>query len=386
VRVQIVGVVPTHLMSMVPLTWALRSAGHEILVSGNAAVVERARLAGLSGAVVPDPPRRQAPAPATAAPSPPADGAGAPLDWAAMEERWRHRVGAVVGHHLRIARAWRPDLILCDPIEFSGLVVAGSLNVPAVVHRWGADRISSSTLARAPRALAEIGVRHGVPDGIPLPALVLDPCPPTLQCPDAGHAQPIRFLPFNGVGSLPEWVFEQSPPRRIAVSFGSDSGLLADPARWKALVSALASIDGLESVITSSPPPESDPLPANVRAEGPVPLNLFLSTCAAVLHHGGSGTCLTAIHYGLPQLVFDNPNPSYRAHAERVEACGAGRTLHLDGEDGTSDAWRAAVWDVLTDPGYRETAERLREEMYQQPAPHEIVSILGELAGTGAFR
>ncbi|MGA5305660.1 nucleotide disphospho-sugar-binding domain-containing protein [Nucisporomicrobium flavum] len=376
-RVLVVGVVPAHLMPMAPLAWALRAAGHEVLVSGSAGFVARAGLAGLSGVAVPDPPPHR---PAATSADPAAGRAAHLMGWDAMVERWRHRVGAVAGPHLAVARDWRPDLILCDPIEFSGLIAGAVLGVPVVVHRWGADRVSSRSLPLAASALADIAERHGARDGIPAPALVLDPCPPTLQCPDADPAQPIRFVPFNGSGAVPEWALRPAPRRRVVVSFGAETSMLADPVLWDRFMLALTTVEGIEPVITSKPPPGAA-VPPGVRAEGPVPITLLLDDAAALIHHGGSGTCLTAVHHGVPQLVLAHPNPSYAAHGERVAACGAGRELDLDGEHREPELIADVLRQVITDPGYRTATEGLRDEMHRQPDPFRTVRTLTELAG-----
>ncbi|MGO4419609.1 hypothetical protein AB4Z54_12915, partial [Streptomyces sp. MCAF7] len=110
-------------------------------------------------------------------------------DWEALAVRWRARVGRVLDGYLRFAREWRPHLVLSDPVEFCGPIVAGALGVPSVVHRWGTDVLT--TLARGPAraALRSVCERAGIPGGLlPDPDLLLDPCPPLLRHPRAAPA------------------------------------------------------------------------------------------------------------------------------------------------------------------------------------------------------
>ncbi|MDQ0779113.1 UDP:flavonoid glycosyltransferase YjiC (YdhE family) [Streptomyces aurantiacus] len=381
-RVLIVALVPSHLMSMVPVAWALRAAGHEVLVAGGAPVVERAAAAGLSGAAVSEPPGRRVRR--SAAPS---GLAGTGPDWTLLQERWRQRVDGVLDEHLAVARDWRPDLLLVDPIEFSGLIVAAALRVPAVLHRWGPDRISSQSVPRAVEALAGVAARRGVEEGPALPSMVLDPCPPTLQCPEASASQPIRFVPFNGAGSPPGWAARPRTGRRLCVSFGGETSMLTRPVVWESLMRELAAVRDLESVVTAVPR-DAAGLPAAVRVPGPVPLDLFLGGCDALLHHGGAGTALTGLAFGVPQLIVAQPNPSWAAVGERVAARGAGVVLDPDValREESPSGLRVALEEVLSSPGHRSAAESLADEMSRLPAPSAVVPLLTELAAAPVVR
>ncbi|WP_330302521.1 MULTISPECIES: nucleotide disphospho-sugar-binding domain-containing protein [unclassified Streptomyces] len=381
-RVLIVALVPSHLMSMVPVAWALRAAGHEVLVAGGAPVAERAAAAGLSAAVVSEPPGRRVRRSAAPSGLP-----GAGPDWTLLQERWRQRVDGVLDEHLDVARDWRPDLLLVDPIEFSGLIVAAALRVPSVVHRWGPDRISSQSIPRAVEALAEVAALRGVDGGPALPSMVLDPCPPSLQCTNSSAAQPVRFVPFNGAGTPPRWAQRPRSGRRLCVSFGGETPMLTQPAVWDALLRELAAVSDLESVVTAVPQ-DAGALPAAVRAPGQVPLDLFLGDCDALLHHGGAGTALTGLAFGVPQLIVAQPNPSWAAVGERIAARGAGVVLDLDAalREESPAGLRAAVEEVLSAPGYRAAAEALADEIRRLPAPSAVVPLLTELAATPVGR
>jgi len=124
--------------------------------------------------------------------------------------------------------------------------------------------------------------------------------------------------------------------------------------------------------------PESlGPLPTNARVERYVPQTLLLPRCAAVIFHGGSGTMVSALAHGLPLVVVplsaDQPE-----NAARCAAAGAARVL-LPG-DLTPDVACAAVLDVLSDPAYRRSAERVRDEIAALPGPDDAVRLLESLA------
>ncbi|MFE9117175.1 glycosyltransferase [Streptomyces sp. NPDC007172] len=64
------------------------------------------------------------------------------------------------------------------------------------------------------------------------------------------------------------------------------------------------------------------PTPPNVRAVDFVPLNQLLPSCAAIIHHGGAGTFLTALAHGVPQVVVPSrmcATPRARSGPRRPE-------------------------------------------------------------------
>lgn len=78
--------------------------------------------------------------------------------------------------------------------------------------------------------------------------------------------------------------------------------------------------------LTRYPEQLPHPLPSPIRYCSYTPLSELLPHCAALIHHGGIGTCSQALQAGIPQLIqpyafdqFDN--------GARIEQLGAGRTL-----------------------------------------------------------
>jgi rhamnosyltransferase subunit B len=67
-------------------------------------------------------------------------------------------------------------------------------------------------------------------------------------------------------------------------------------------------------------------LPESIRHFDFVPLSLVLPRCAALIHHGGIGTCSQGLRAGVPQLVmpmsFDQPD-----NAARLQRLGVGDSL-----------------------------------------------------------
>ncbi|MEU4349639.1 nucleotide disphospho-sugar-binding domain-containing protein [Streptomyces sp. NPDC023838] len=402
---------PSHLLCMVPMAWAARAAGHEVLVVGRAEVAQAARRAGLPAAEAAELP---VPAPGTEAAAPTAGtdpGPGglaqaltsgqrrafAGRAWPAGGHPWQVRVGRVVDGFLAAARQFRPDLVLCDPIEFTGLVVAAVLDVPAVVQRWGGpDSLSADAIARARALLAEPAARLGATRGLPEPALTLDPCPPSLRLDAPAGVRPVRFVPFNGAQPIPPWA-RRAERRRVCVTFGLfgsqaaqsgadfiEGGDLA--ARLDAVARALLPHTGPEVVMTvpQTVRPLLKPLPDRFRIVERAPLDALFGSCDLVIHHGGTGTAMTACARGVPQLLLPPPHPALADCAAGLARRGVG--MVLQGADQTDPGALAAAVTGLTagddgaaGTGFREQARALAAEIAAQPAPAELVPVLASL-------
>jgi hypothetical protein len=412
---------PSHLLCMVPMAWAARAAGHAVLVVGRTEVARAARRAGLPAAEVAElPAAPPAPEAAPASLAAPAGPAGRPKDapsgvarvltdrqlsafagrvWPAGGHPWQVRVGRVVDGFLSVARRWRPDLVLCDPIEFTGLVVGAVLDVPVVVQRWGGpDSMSADAVARARALLAEPAARLGAGRGLPAPALTLDPCPPSLRLDTATPVRGVRFVPFNGAQPIPSWARTPPPRPRVCVTFGLfgseaaqsgadfiEGGDLAT--RLGAVTEALLPWTGMDVVLTL--PQAAGPLPRRLpdrfRIVERAPLDALFASCDLVVHHGGTGTAMTACARGVPQLLVPPPHPALVDCAAGLVRRGVGRVV--EGADQTDPlALRAAVSDLIggsgagAGTGFHEQARRLAAEIAAQPAPAELVPVLASLA------
>jgi glycosyltransferase len=196
----------------------------------------------------------------------------------------------------------------------------------------------------------------------------------------------MRYIPYNGPGVLPDWLLEPPSRPRICVTWGATTEALTGTGfvdQVRQAVEAGASLDAEVVVAVSRQLAERlDGLPDNVRMAVSLPLHLLLPSCAAVVHHGGAGTTLTAAACGVPQLtVTRRPEPAL--NGARVAAAGAGHHLVADevpsGPDGLH-VLRTELVRLIETSAYREAADRLRAEMAGQPAPPEIVARLEKLS------
>lgn len=290
---------------------------------------------------------------------------------------------------LALARSWRPDLIVFDPLTHAGPVVARLVGVPAVRTLFGPD----ATYFINVTGLDPLLNRFGLDEIDLLGTATVDPCPPGLQLPEQiAPARRIRtrYIAHNGLSEVPGWVHRRPERARICLTWGTsihrllgDRGFL--PGEVLAGCAKLADERGADLVlaITANQRTMLPALPSNVKVVESVPLDALLPTCQALIHQGGAGTMLTALRHGLPQIVLPQILDE-GVNGYLLASAGAG-VLRRATEVTAADLV-AAGHLLLDDPAYREAAGRLRAEMLDQPTPTAIVDDLVALAGVEPTR
>ncbi|MFE7430540.1 nucleotide disphospho-sugar-binding domain-containing protein [Streptomyces sp. NPDC057545] len=183
------------------------------------------------------------------------------------------------------------------------------------------------------RAPAALGL-----DGLPEAALWVDICPPTLRAaPSPGPRQSMRFVPYNEQRALQPWMYRGGDRPRVCVTAGSRVSHEAELAYLQELVDSIAGLD--VELVVAAPEAVAKDLkadPEQVRA-GWIPLDVLLTTCRLIVHHGGGQTSLTALNAGVPQLLIPNI-PKMLPPCERISARGAAITLPEDRQSPTGCA------------------------------------------------
>ncbi|MFD7506303.1 nucleotide disphospho-sugar-binding domain-containing protein [Streptomyces sp. NPDC059850] len=376
---------PSHLPTLVPVAWALRAAGHEVLVLGRPDSAEPTRTAGLNFVSLGDSFNTEELVLNDLAPG------KRPLESRPRGMKggfgglWMEHAKSMVRDYLDFARSFRPELIISDPLEYSALILGALLQVPVVHHRWGVDPIGTPRLPAAREELRQTCQSLGL-DTLPDPTVVLDSCPSALQLPELKPETPVRYVPFNGSEAMPSWLRAEwgrprSRPKRVAVSLGRRTLVYNGVPFVRALLHSFAEMRGVELIATVGARHRESigPVPANVRMVDPVPLHLLLSSCDAVITHGGAATTMTAALFGLPQLVLPQMADCF-AHGDRLAATGAGISFDTVTAQDDAGLLHEALTQLLTDSRYAEAAGVLRTEMECMPSPAQIASDLEKLA------
>jgi UDP:flavonoid glycosyltransferase YjiC (YdhE family) len=362
----------------VPLAWALRAAGHEVLLLTNGA---GARAAANAGLPVVDPlpdrdlwaeflagvtARRAA---ATASGGPPA-GPRPGTGFGFFGEQ-------LIDGMLPVARAFRPDLVIGTLEQGAAPLIATALDVPLVeqsvrIATAGNDEHSVRFRDAIAGHLDPVRERLGLTT-VPPRVLTLDVRPPSLGGTAAANQWLMRYVPYNGSRVLPASVLEPAGRPRVCVTLGSVVPEMGGIGWLRALVTDLADLDA-EILLALGDIDLTDlgDLPPNVRALGWMPLNAVLPGCAAIVHHGGSATVATPFVLGVPQLALPQ-GADQPLNAKLVADSGAGLSL-----DDPADA-RDALSRLLTDPTFAANAAKVAADIAAQPSPADIAARLPDL-------
>lgn len=374
----------SHVFPIVPMGQALQAAGHEVLVVAQPNVAPALAPTGLPvktvGAAFDMLAFYQVTLPSGTLP---VEAWGFDLDRmnALAARPWSHWAREIFGPQLEAASRWRPDLIICDPMEIAALATGGVLNVPVVEHRWGPGSTTQSFRTEAAKRMAPLVRKHGLA-GLPAAAFVLDPCPPSIQSPGTEPGHPIRYVPYNGPGTLPEGALARDRPR-VCVSFGRVAASATEGAALRWTLEALDQISGIDVTLALTPKDarELGPVPSNVEVLLDVPLNLITGRCDVLVHHGGNGTGMTGLCDGVPQVTMPQL-PDQAQFGQLLHDYGAGRNLGDGDSQRSIEAIRTAISAALEEPGYRAAAKRVQAEIDAMPEPAAVVRELEELAST----
>ena len=373
-----------HMLPMVPISWALRAAGHEVLLAmagRNATHVPMLAASGLHVVETQTPEvfarlmeaaRGSMDVKEVQRTIRAASRSNNFEDLAALGARLFAPQGDVVADNVvALADEWRPDLVLHSPMEGAGPLAAAKLGIPAVEQAFGLNS-PESRMPLVAEAMADAYRRHGV-SGPPTRRGLLNVAPPSMGTPEVGWS--MRYVPYNGGGQLPDWLLRRPDRPRVIVTLGTVvpgfQGL--GPLQW--LADVAGDIDA-EFVVTleDAEVAQLGALPDNVRPVSYTPLNALLATSTAVIHHGGSGSTMTSLALGVPQLVVPQGADQFH-NAHEVAKRGVGFEIDTEvAQVGADDLAR-----LLTDTSLAAAAAEVKAEIAGQPAPAALVSRLVEL-------
>lgn len=288
---------------------------------------------------------------------------------------------------LPAATQWRPDLILREETELGGVLTAARLNVPHVTLGWPAPRRPPAMMRHSYAAVATMWreyqlprIRAGELDG----SLFLDPCPPTLQsdqsprlCPTA-HVRPEPFDAPVDPASLARLKALPSRPT-WHVTLGTVSAYNNAPGLLTTIVAAVAPLD-VNVVVTIGD--ELDVLALRewgdrIHVERYIPHGQLLRWCDAVIGHGGCGTTISALCFGLPLIIVPRGGAVQYRNAAACERAGVARVVQ--DHERSVERVRAHATALLTTPSYRVAAQRVAAEIQSMPASEAVVPLLEEV-------
>lgn len=365
-----------HLAAMLPSVQAASAAGHDVVIATGpdlAAEVHRRGFqcwaAGPSG--------RQAWTEFTAHP--------ASADALAQRQRlagalYAQPAVARFRELLGQARRWSPDLVIHDLTDVSGAEIAASTGAGQIAHGTGSQ--TDRQLAMLRLVSAEFATDLMLPNRFAaiLAAPFLDPTPTFLQ-PEA----PLRFRQVHPVRPEVDPVRpgDRLPLRAQRFAYERTVLLTLGPSqRPDLLATALEVVSRFEVnlLIETGPRIEVGALgsvPAHVVAAQRMAPALTMPLCSAVVSHGGTGTVLGAVAYGLPQVVVPQGDEP-RHNAITLHTSGAG--IAVPPLPLVPGALRRALADVLANPAFARTAQSHQAAIAAMPTAADVLRRLTETA------
>ncbi|MFF0744468.1 activator-dependent family glycosyltransferase [Streptomyces sp. NPDC004111] len=402
--------------SMVPLAWALRTAGHEVRFASRPGFADEITRAGLTavqagrdfdlGRVLEAAGEDLYEAARAGLPSP-WDVAHAPRNatWERMVEGYARTVEDVekpenfpiISGLVEFARQWRPDLVIWEPLSCAGAVAAKAVGAAHARILWGIDvfGVAREKFLRLKEQQPEgeredpladwlggYARRYGgeFTEDMVTGHFTIDQFPRALQseAPGLDYLR-MQYIPYNGPSVVPGWLWKKPARPRVALTLGLTATDIFDgyTVNTQDLLDELADLDiEVVATIADSEKAKLRRIPDNARLLPFVPLHVLAPTCDVVIHHAGPGTLATVARYGVPQVAipysFDEP-----LFAEKLAQAGAAVWIPNGGATGA--AIREQVVKVLSDPSYAEGAARLRDHIETLPTPNGLVPRLEEL-------
>jgi UDP:flavonoid glycosyltransferase YjiC (YdhE family) len=440
---------PAHFLPVVPYAWALQSAGHEVCVASVPGVP--------TGVAIPDFHRAVTAAGLTAVScgEPQSlsvhDGGYpgfeeflptmaesqryvqamdiSPADRPTWDVFYHFTLLTIRNYHppeprqdvdalIDFTRRWRPDLVLWDPWFPCGAVAArlsGAAHARLLMAQdytgWvcdtfarlqGRPNLPENPLRTTIQPLAD---RYGVAvdDELLLGQWTIDPFPPGMSLATNVATVQARYVPYTGAGVLPEWLYERTDRRRIALSLGVSTRMFfkGDWGRTAKLMEAVAGLDAeVVATLNSNQLLDMDvPVPDNVRTIDYVPLTQLLPTSDMLIHHGSPATFWTAAAFDIPQLICDTDEPARIVAAvtehgvewnllcqRQITAThtseflvGRSAGARLNHQTMSPAEIRAQIQRVLDDPSYQAGATSVYNDWLATPSPADIVPALEKL-------
>lgn len=262
----------------------------------------------------------------------------------------------------RLAKSWRPQLVIHPPVDLAGPLLAEELGIPSACYGFGQpfDEQTMEAIGERARPLWEQAGLTFRRFGGAYRGDYLDPRPSSLALSAIdveGAVIPIRpEVPGEADATLPDWAASLGTQPSVYLSLGT-APLFNAPDKFKPLIAGLAGA-GVNVVATVSKlhdPAALGELPDTVHVEQWLSLAALLPHCAAVVCHAGTGTVLAALASGLPMVLI----PQGADQFENAEAClKAGAARVLIGDAVTPTAVAEAARAVLAEGAPEAAAAR----------------------------
>ncbi|MFI1258711.1 macrolide family glycosyltransferase [Streptomyces netropsis] len=271
----------------------------------------------------------------------------------------------------------RPDLVLYDVYAWAGPALAAGWGVPSVLlspshlpyeglarDMFGVEDLAQTpTYPRLASVLAEYGVRESLDELLNAPHRAVAFLPRAFQrkahtvaVKDCVWAGPV----LGGRSFQGRWAGPDDDRPVLLVSLGSQ--FTRRPGFFRTCLDAFGGTPWhvVMAVGSRVGPAELGGLPPNVEVHAHAPQLAVLSQASAFVTHGGMGSVMEALSFGVP-LVAVPQMAEQRVNAEQIQALSLG--CHLPREQVTPETLLASVASVAQDARVAEGVAAMRREI-----------------------
>lgn len=271
---------------------------------------------------------------------------------------------------IEFAGHWRPDLIVYPPLGVLGPLIGAKFGIPVVMQTVGFAH-TPLHINMVTRTLADTYARHGV-KAPPADLAWIDVTPPSMSTLE-NNGEPVismRYVPYNGGAVWEPWWDREPERKRLLISLGTVKPMVdgLDLISW-VMDSAHEADAEIILHLSLNSRAALRKLPTNVRLVDWIPMGVFLNGADGFIHHGGAGNTLTALHSGIPQIVFgQGADRPVNARAVVDRGCGI-----IPEEDGLTTQMINAF---LNNGALRTASAQIAAEMATQATPAEVAAML----------
>lgn len=368
-----------HFQPLVPIAKNAQQKGHHVLFAGQKAMESMITAAGFlasvtSGETLSTSPKRR--------PLLPLDSEREDRDLrdGFATRLTRQRASALIS----LCNDWKPDVVVCDEVDFGAMIAADYLNIPyaSVLVIASGSFIRTEVVGDALNKMrAEFGLSPDPDLQMLHRNLVLSPFPPSFRHPN--FPLPFTAHSFNNQdhshieSEFFQWRTDSDLPIvyfTLGTIFNLESGDLFE----KVLLGLKdLPINVIATVGNEIDRNEFGQLPQNIQVEQYILQELILPNCTLVISHGGSGSVLGAMSYGKPMVLIpmgaDQPHNASRSEALEIAKV-------LDPIKSEPNDIKSAVMEVLTTTQYRINAESLQDEIMNLPDTKSALQLIEQLA------
>jgi UDP:flavonoid glycosyltransferase YjiC (YdhE family) len=218
---------------------------------------------------------------------------------------------------------------------------------------------------------------HGYSDELLFGDFTVDPIPSQLPRFEGLCRIPMRWVPYTGAASVPQWLSQPPSRPRVCLSLGVTGRMIQDGPDER-VTTAFEAVADMEievvATVNAAQLGGDKRIPDNVRMFDYIPLTQVMPTCSAIIHHGGFGTFFAAAEHRVPQMIVSEELGTALSTTRYLESRGAGLALRSDGL--TAAQVGGGLSRMLTEPLFQWGTAAVYADMTANPSPGEIVPIL----------